>query len=42
MGAGRGVRLMDVGCMQVNLQMHPDAFPSLDAAFDPAAIRAHA
>ncbi len=35
--AGRGVRLMDVGCMQVNLQMHPDAFASLDAAFDPAA-----
>ena len=23
--------------MQVNLQMHPDAFASLDAAFDPAA-----
>lgn len=35
--ATRGVRLMDVGCMQVNLQMHPGAFPSLDAAFDPAA-----
>jgi hypothetical protein len=34
--SGRGVRLMDVGCMQVNLQMHPDAFASLDVAFDPA------
>ena len=33
----RGVRLMDVGCMQVNLQYHPTAFPSLEAAFDPVA-----
>lgn len=33
----RGVRQIDVGCMQVNLQAHPNAFPSLDAAFDPAA-----
>ncbi len=32
-----GVRSVDVGCMQVNLLHHPDAFPSLDAAFDPAA-----
>jgi hypothetical protein len=32
----RGVRSIDVGCMQVNLRHHPDAFPSLDAAFDPA------
>lgn len=31
----RGVRLVDVGCMQVNLHHHPDAFPSLEAAFDP-------
>jgi hypothetical protein len=31
-----GARFVDVGCMQVNLQMHPDAFPTLDAAFDPA------
>jgi hypothetical protein len=30
-----GVRSIDVGCMQVNLMHHPDAFPSLDAAFDP-------
>lgn len=31
----RGVRLIDVGCMQVNLHHHPNAFPSLEAAFDP-------
>ena len=34
--ARRGVRSLDTGCMQVNLQTHPDAFASLDAAFDPA------
>jgi hypothetical protein len=31
----RGVRSIDVGCMQVNLRHHPDAFPNLEAAFDP-------
>ncbi|MBX9698777.1 MAG: lytic transglycosylase domain-containing protein, partial [Acetobacteraceae bacterium] len=31
----RGVRSVDVGCMQVNLAHHPQAFPSLEAAFDP-------
>ena len=31
-----GGRLIDVGCMQVDLRMHPDAFRSLDDAFDPA------
>lgn len=31
----RGVRSIDVGCMQVNLMHHPNAFPSLDAAFEP-------
>lgn len=31
----RGVRLIDVGCMQVNLHHHPNAFASLEAAFDP-------
>lgn len=31
----RGVRSIDVGCLQVNLMFHPDAFASLDAAFDP-------
>ncbi len=33
----RGVRSIDVGCMQVNLQQHPEAFRSLDQAFDPSA-----
>ncbi len=33
----RGVRSIDVGCMQVNLMHHPNAFASLDDAFDPAA-----
>lgn len=32
----RGVRSIDVGCMQVNLMHHPEAFASLDQAFDPA------
>ncbi len=32
-----GVRSIDVGCLQVNLLHHPDAFASLDRAFDPAA-----
>ena len=30
-----GKTLIDVGCMQVNLRWHPDAFPSLREAFDP-------
>ena len=34
-GLASGVRFMDVGCLQVDLQMHPDAFGSLDQAFDP-------
>lgn len=33
---GQGVRSIDVGCLQVNLMHHPDAFPNLEAAFDPA------
>ncbi|MFO1027095.1 MAG: lytic transglycosylase domain-containing protein [Acetobacteraceae bacterium] len=33
----RGVRSIDVGCMQVNLMHHPQAFASLEEAFDPAA-----
>jgi len=32
----RGVRSIDVGCMQVNLMHHPSAFISLDQAFEPA------
>jgi hypothetical protein len=38
----KGVRSIDVGCMQVNLMYHPDAFPTLDDAFDPAANTAYA
>jgi hypothetical protein len=37
LGLQHGVRFMDIGCMQVDLQLHPDAFKSLDQAFDPAA-----
>jgi len=33
---GRGVRSIDVGCMQVNLMHHPNAFPNLDMAFEPS------
>jgi soluble lytic murein transglycosylase-like protein len=33
----RGVRLIDVGCFQVDLFYHPSAFSSLEQAFDPAA-----
>ncbi len=39
---GQGVRSIDIGCAQVNLHHHPDAFPSLEAAFDPAANTAYA
>lgn len=31
-----GVRSIDVGCLQVNLRHHPNAFASLEDAFDPA------
>lgn len=37
-----GVRNIDVGCMQVNLLAHPDAFTSLDEAFEPATNVAYA
>jgi hypothetical protein len=33
----RGVASIDVGCMQVNLLHHPNAFASLEEAFDPYA-----
>ena len=33
----RGARSIDVGCMQVNLMHHGDAFSSLEQAFDPQA-----
>jgi hypothetical protein len=32
-----GMRLIDVGCMQINLHHHPNAFPSIEEAFDPLA-----
>ena len=31
-----GQRSIDVGCMQINLRYHPNAFQSMDDAFDPA------
>jgi hypothetical protein len=34
---GRGSHSLDVGCFQVNLQFHPDAFVTVAEAFDPAA-----
>ncbi len=30
-----GISNIDVGCMQINLYYHSDAFPSLEEAFDP-------
>ena len=33
----RGVRSIDVGCMQINLRHHPNAFANLEEAFDPVA-----
>jgi len=38
----RGVRNIDVGCMQVNLGYHGKAFASIDEAFDPEANVAYA
>ena len=38
----RGVRSIDVGCMQVNLSFHPAAFGTLEEAFDPAKNAAYA
>lgn len=38
----QGVKVIDVGCMQVNLHYHPDAFKSLDQAFDPEMNAAYA
>ena len=34
---GQGSSFTDVGCMQVDLQFHPNAFRSLDEAYDPDA-----
>ena len=38
----QGVSSIDVGCLQVNLKWHPDAFPTLEAAFDPMRNAAYA
>ena len=38
----RGVQNIDVGCMQVNLRYHPEAFANLEEAFEPAANVAYA
>src|SRR3546814_16620059 len=38
----RGIRNIDVGCLQVNLHYHPDAFASRETAFDPEANAAYA
>jgi len=38
----RGLRNIDVGCMQINLMHHPDAFASLEEALDPQANVAYA
>lgn len=38
----RGVRNIDVGCMQINLMYHPKAFSGLEEAFDPMANVAYA
>jgi hypothetical protein len=37
-----GARDVDVGCFQISLQSHPDAFASLDDAFDPGKNAAYA
>ena len=37
----RGIRNIDVGCMQVNLRFHPRAFTSLEEAFDPLSNMAY-
>ncbi len=37
-----GVTNIDVGCMQINLKYHPDAFTNLERAFDPETNAAYA
>lgn len=37
-----GTRNIDVGCLQINLRYHPNAFPDLATAFEPAANAAYA
>jgi hypothetical protein len=38
----QGITNIDVGCLQVSLKYHPQAFDSLDQAFEPAANVAYA
>jgi len=38
----KGTKSIDVGCMQINLAFHPDAFATLEQAFDPRANAAYA
>jgi hypothetical protein len=33
---GRGIKNIDIGCMQINLKHHPRAFRNLNQAFNPA------
>lgn len=37
-----GKRIIDVGCMQINLRFHPRAFTSVEEAFDPMSNVAYA
>lgn len=37
-----GKRIIDVGCMQINLRFHPRAFTSVEEAFDPLSNVAYA
>ena len=36
MAKGESVQNIDISCMQINLMHHKKAFPSFEAAFDPA------
>ncbi len=38
----RGIKNIDVGCMQINLHYHPEAFENLEQAFDPKHNTAYA
>lgn len=37
-----GIQSIDVGCLQINLMYHPNAFASIEQAFDPTANAAYA
>lgn len=38
----KGIRNIDVGCMQINLRYHPNAFEDLESALDPETNAAYA